>query len=51
MLSEEEGYLKLIRGNVITRIGSPCWKDTELLFEKKELIPDLQRLLTEQVML
>jgi hypothetical protein len=25
--------------------GSPHWKDTELLFEKKHLIPALQQLL------
>jgi hypothetical protein len=27
-------------------IGSPHWKDTELLFEKKHLIPALQQLVT-----
>lgn len=29
----------------INSLGSPHWKDTELLFEKKHLIPALQQLL------
>jgi len=30
----------------IVQLGSPHWKHSELFFEKKPLIPDLQQLLT-----
>jgi hypothetical protein len=44
MLLEEEGYLKLILGSIITH-GGPVWTVPELVFEKKHLIPALQQLL------
>jgi hypothetical protein len=30
-------------------MGAPCWTVSELLFEKKELIPELQKLLVARL--
>jgi hypothetical protein len=37
-----EGLVKVVH-------GSPLWKHSELVLEKKQLIPALQRLFTKQI--
>jgi len=48
MLIIQERKATLQKGNDIASLGSPRWKHSELLFEKKGLISSLQQLLVSK---